>query len=265
MTSPKITKIIYFDKETIQNILQEQHHGDYKKTIETNISAQNEGEVETSAKIKLDMPFISRFAFLFSGRIATSYIVKRDRSTTITSTEISEFEKLKSKLIELSTVQLHDIENSSTSMRVAGAYLQIVKGGVAGVDTNEFKKVMDNYDGYDTYSINDQKYVRFNNAAFVSNYKRNDLLTTTMNLYCIPVGRFDKERFDFIKQLSKMEKLLKNDNSNQTIADVFPLDDNGITERESPTTSNNLDNTKTVELYDVVYACISSNGLGGTK
>lgn len=265
MSTDNLTKIIYFDKETIQNILQEQHHGDYKKTIETNMSVQNEGEIETSGKIKLDMPFVSRIAFLFSGRIAASYIVRRDRSTTITSTELSEFEKLKSKLVKLPTVQLHDIENSSTSMRVAGAYMQVLKSGVDGVDTNEFKKVMDNYDGYDTYSIDDKKYVRFNNSAFVSNYKRNDLLTTTMNLYCIPVGIFDRERFDFVKQLSKMENLLKNGNSNQTIADVFPIEENDVEECSSSTPSAVQSKNNDVELYDVVYACIASNLSGGSR
>lgn len=58
----------------------------------------------------------------------------------------------------------------------AGEYLRIVKGGVEGVDTKEFKAVMDNYDGYDTYSIDKNSYVRFNNLAFFSNYKINDLL-----------------------------------------------------------------------------------------
>ena len=73
----------------------------------------------------------------------------------------------------------------------------MVKGGIDGVDAKEFKTVMDSYDGYDTYKVDAKCYVRFNNSAFVSNYKRNDLLTTTMTLYCIPVGTFDKERFDF--------------------------------------------------------------------
>ena len=102
---------------------------------------------------------------------------KKDISTTITSTELSEFEKSEPQLKEIQNIQLHDIENSSTQLRVAaGEYLRIVKGGVEGVDTKEFKAVMDNYDGYDTYSIDKNSYVRFNNLAFFSNYKINDLL-----------------------------------------------------------------------------------------
>lgn len=62
---------------------------------------------------------------------------------------------------------------------------------------------MDSYDGYDTYKVSDEKYVRFNNSAFVSNYKRNDLLTTTMTLYCIPVGKFDKSALILLKKLGK--------------------------------------------------------------
>ena len=108
--------------------------------------------------------------------------------------------------MSIPNIQLSDIENSSTSLRVAGGYLKIVKGGIDGLDTKEFKTVMDSYDGYDTYKVDEKCYVRFNNSAFVSNYKRNDLLTTTMTLYCIPVGSFDKMRFDFIHEKSKKER-----------------------------------------------------------
>lgn len=262
----EIRKIIYFDKETIRNILQEQHHGSYSKTTESSSSIKSNGEVETSTKIKLDVPFILRLSFLLSGRIAASYVVKRDSSTTITSTELSEFEKLKPQLKEIKNVQLHDIENSSTSLRVAGGYLQIVKGGVEGVDTKELKTVMDNYDGYDTYSISGNSYVRFNNSAFVSNYKRNDLLATTMTLYCISVGKFDRERFDFIKEMSKMERLFSQANGSKTLSDYYPpktsiYNEQNDNEGNSAQKSNNDINT--VELYDVVYACINTEASNG--
>ena len=103
------------------------------------------------------------------------YIVKKDETTTISSTEISEFEELKSSLKGFKSVKLQDIENSATFYRTAGGYLRIVKGGVDGVDIKEFNNVMDNYNGYDTYKINNSTYIRFNKSAFVSNYKRNDV------------------------------------------------------------------------------------------
>ena len=266
MAKKEIRKIIYFDKETIRNILQEQHHGDYSKTTASSSSIKSEGEVESSTKIKLDVPFISRLLFLFSGRIAASYVVKRDSSTTITSTELSEFERLKPQLEEIKGIQLHDIENSSTSLRVAGGYLRIVKGGVEGVDTKEFKAVMDNYDGYDTYSIDTKRYVRFNNSAFVSNYKRNDLLATTMTLYCIRVGRFDRERFDFMKEISKMERLFSQANGTKTLSDYYPPKPDNLAEsKENETISEKKPTTdfNTIELYDVVYACIDAEVSNG--
>lgn len=152
MAENSINKIIYFDKETIRNILQERNHG--KSLKETSISSSTQGQAsasaEVSAKLKLEVPIMSRLQFLFTGKIDASYVIKRDSTTTISSTEISEFEKLKSSLAEIPNVQLYDIENSSTSLRVAGGYLKIVKGGVDGLDTKEFKTVMDSYDGYDT-------------------------------------------------------------------------------------------------------------------
>lgn len=195
MAKEKINKIVYFDKETIRNILQERDRGELSRTTDISSAIQTQGAVaaEASAKLKLDIPLVSRISFLFTGKIEASYMISRDSTTTISSTEISEFEKLKPLLTTISNVQLSDIENSSTSLRVAGGYLKIVKGGIDGLDTKEFKTVMDSYDGYDTYAVDEKRYVRFNNAAFVSNYKRNDLLTTTMTLYCIPVGEFEKE------------------------------------------------------------------------
>lgn len=261
--SKTINKIIYFDKETIRNILQEQDHGELSKKTDISSSVQNEGSVsaEASAKLKLDVPLISRISFLFSGKIDASYMVKRDSTTTISSTEISEFEKLKPLLVSISNVQLSDIENSSTSLRVAGGYLKIVKGGVDGLDTKEFKTVMDSYDGYDTYKVDDKRYVRFNNTAFVSNYKRNDLLSTTMNLFCIPVGSFDKERFDFLKEIGKMERLISTAEQPQTLSELYPPKVS-LAEKDKSNSDQKSENDKII-LYDVLYACVSVGDKNG--
>ena len=261
--SKPINKIIYFDKETIRNILQEQDKG--SKTSQTGVAKSTEAsaEIDVEARIKLSVPFWDRLAFLFSGKLGASFIIRRDSETTITSTEISEFEVLKSRLTELKNTLIYDIENSSTFFRVAGGYLRIVKGGVEEFDTKEFNAVMEGYDGYDTYKVDNQRYVRFNNAAFVSNYKRNDLLATQMTLYCIEVGKFDKEKFDFMKQLSKMEKLFTGVSPKKTLADAFPPQEprgeNNNTEAE--VSQNTM--TPDIFLYDVVYACIENGGKNG--
>lgn len=263
MSTGTINKIIYFDKETIRNILQERDRGELSRITDVSSTAKLGGEIEASAsaKVKIEVPFLSRVAFLFSGKIESSYIVTRDKTTTISSTEISEFERLKPLLTTMNNVQLFDIENSSTSLRVAGGYLKIVKGGIDGIDAKEFKTVMDSYDGYDTYKVNESVYVRFNNMAFVSNYKRNDLLTTTMTLFCIPVGNFEKQRFDFIEEVSKMESLITSAQTSKSLADVYPPnmeltneETNELVEREK---------INTVTLYDVLYACITAEASNG--
>lgn len=257
MNRKSINKIIYFDKETIQNILQEQNHGSVLNTTDISTSIRNTGNIETSAKIESGVPFWSRLGFLFSGKLSVSYIAKRDKTTTITSTEISEFEKIKSQLIEYENVVVADIENSSTFLRVAGGYLKIVKGGVEEVDTKEFKTVMDSYDGYDTYKIKDKIYVRFNNTAFVSNYKRNDILTTVMTVYCIFVGKFSRERFDFLKEINKMEELISTAGQPQTLADVYLPSVKLNQKSKEDTSSLNDKHNEDIKLYDVVYACVS--------
>ena len=262
MAENEIRKIIYFDKETIRNVLQEINRGDFSKTTEESMTFQSEGSAEVSLEVKLDIPFWDRFKFLFSSRIAASYMVRKDSSTTITSTELSEFEKLKSKLTKMEDITICDIENSSTSLRVAGGYLKMVKGGVDGVDIKEFKAVMDSYEGYDTYMAKKNQYVRFNNTAFLSNYKRNELLATTMTLYCIPVGKFRKDRFDFIEELSKMEHLVSKTSVKQTLADVYPP----LNRLNEPLDKNvqSADNTEElIELLDAVYACISTGKKNG--
>lgn len=263
-----INKIIYFDKETISNILQESNKGE--KSIQTGISSsiKGSGEVIAETSIKLGVPFIQRLGFLFSGKISAAYILQRDKTTTITSTEISEFETLKKELTFIKQVSLDDIENSSTFFRVAGGYLNMVQGGVEGVNVKEFNTVMNDFDGYDTYRIDEKRYIRFNNSAFVSNYKRNDVITTVMDVYCIPVGKFDVGQFDFIKQISKMQTLISGVETASTLAEKYPpkknSSDDDFVGNNSQT--NGESNTQEIELYDVVYASISGedSNTGGT-
>ena len=256
----ELNKIIYFDKETISNILQEENKGAKKTQTDVIFSSETSGEINIEAKVKLSVPFWDKLSFLFTGKINASYMLKRDKSTTITTTEISEFDELKSQLVEIPNTLVFDIENSSSFFRVAGGYLRMVKGGVDGVDTKEFKAVMDSYEGYDTYKIDDKRYVRFNTSAFVSNYKRNDLLTTKMTLYCIQVGEFDKEKFDFMKQLHKMQSLLSDVDQNKSLYEAYPPSDLSAEGAVHAANEKIIGKVKTVHLYDVVYACISAGG-----
>ena len=166
-------KIIYFDRETIKNMLQERNRGTKIKTtgVEGEANVAVTAKAEASSSIYLGVPFFARVKFLITGTLQSQFLLKYDSSTTITSTEISDFESIQKDFVEFKDKQVFDIENSSTFFRVAGGYLKIVKGGVDGVDTKEFKTVMDSYDGYDTYAVDEKRYVRFNNAAFVTGYK----------------------------------------------------------------------------------------------
>ena len=114
---------------------------------------------------------------------------------------------------------------------------------------------------YDTYAVDEKRYVRFNNAAFVSNYKRNDLLTTTMTLYCIPVGEFERKRFDFIEEIGKMERLISSAEQPKTLADIYPpeMQISGTTEAAASVSVPG----DTVILYDVLYACVTAEAPDG--
>ena len=257
-----ITKIIYFDKETILNILQERNKGRKQTQTGTASSVQTTSEIEAEAQAKLNvnMPFLMRLSFLFSSKISAKFLLKRERETTITSTEISEFDELKPSLVEIKCTQLLDIENSSTSFRLAGNYLRCFGQKFEGLDVKEFNAVMGEFEGYDIYRTDNSRYVRFNNTAFVSNYKRNDLLSTKMTLYCVKVGDFSKDSFDFMKQLGKMEKIFTNIDRGNSLADLYPPK-----QKRSELLTSDIDKIPDVKiedsirLYDVLYACVATD------
>lgn len=167
-----INKIIYFDKETIRNILQEYNKGTKKSTTASNSTAsfRTESKVEGTAEIRFQIPLIARIKFLFSGKISANYISMVDSTVTVTSTELSDFEKVRDNFTLFDNKKLMDIENSLTYFRVAANYMRILRGAIKDVDSKEFKNVIDGYEGYDHYKIDESTYVRFNTSAFVSNY-----------------------------------------------------------------------------------------------
>ncbi len=252
-----INKIIYFDKETICNILQEFNKGNKQTITKSNdkISTELDTSIASDAKIKMQIPFFARLGFLFSSKITTNWFGQLNKTITVTSTEISDFEKVKSHFVEFSSIKISDIENSATFFRVAGNYARIIQGGIKDVNIKEFKGVMEGYEGYDHYKIDEETYIRFNSNAFLSNYKRNDLLNSRLRIYCIYIGKFSRSDFDFIEQLNKMQKL--STSSAQTLSDVYPCVVNS--DDKEPNSFYNIikkNNDETVFLYDVVYASI---------
>lgn len=252
----ELNKIIYFDKETIKNILQEYNKGTKQTVINSSDSSSVAigSNIEAEAYIKLPLPFLSRLRFLFSSKISAEYISRIDETVTVTSTEISDFEKIKDGFAEFENVAISDIENSATFFRVAGNYIRILKGGVKDVDTKEFKSVMEGYEGYDNYKIDDSTFIRFNTSAFLSNYKRNDLLNSRLRIYCIFIGNFPKSNFNFIEQINKMQKL-STGAVPQTLGELYPSM-NGDSELAGDGASNVVTKAEEIALYDVVYASI---------
>lgn len=256
----ELNKIIYFDKETIKNILQEYNKGTKQTVVNSSDSASVAigSNIEAEADIKLPLPFLSRLRFLFSSKISADYISRIDETVTVTSTEISDFEKIKDGFAEFTSITISDIENSATFFRVAGNYIRILKGGVKDVDTKEFKSVMEGYEGYDHYKIDDSTYIRFNTSAFLSNYKRNDLLNSRLKIYCIFIGKFPKSNFNFIEQINKMQKL-STGAAPQTLGELYPsLSGNG--EQTGEDVPKAYADAEEIALYDVVYASIIHQG-----
>ena len=109
-------KIIYFDRETIKNMLQERNRGTKIKTtgVEGEANVAVTAKAEASSSIYLGVPFFARVKFLITGTLQSQFLLKYDSSTTITSTEISDFESIQKDFVEFKDKQVFDIENSST-------------------------------------------------------------------------------------------------------------------------------------------------------
>lgn len=257
----KINKIIYFDKETIQNILQEQNNGDLHTKRETTNSSKEKAraEAEANVKLKIGVPLLGRIKFLFTGKLEASLIRNVNNVTTLSSTEISEFEKIKDDLTRFKNRQVWDVKNFSTSFKTAAVYLRMVNGNIEdleNVDVQKFESIFSTFDGYDLYKISDSEYVRFNNEAFVSNYKRNELLLTKLDLYCIPVGVFDKLDFDYSEQLMNMKQILVPIDGPKYLNDIYGKPSN------SKSLNTESDKKDSIQLFDVLYASVNVKDKG---
>ena len=89
-----------------------------------------------------------------------------------------------------------------------------------------------------------------------------------MNLYCVFVGEFKHEEFDFIKQINKMQTLITGLETSSSLADIYPPNEESLMLSASQTdvldqtdVSDQTNNTSDIiKLYDVVYAAIAVGG-----
>ncbi|MDU1526208.1 MAG: DUF6414 family protein [Lactococcus lactis] len=253
MTKNKISKYIYFDKETIQNILEDTNKGQKSKTVHRSNTQRLQASVEAEAKteVKLNIPFHLRLAFLFSSKLNTEFLFERNSKTTITSTELSEFREVEKKFKKFESIVISDIKNSSTLFMVAGTYYKLLSGSneaLKDFDFSQIQTVIREYNGYDIYKIDEENYVRFNSDAFLSNYCRNELLSTTLDLFALKVGEFPKDDFDFQKQLEKLGDLFDGQ-SNKTLAELYSPE----VIKKLPEKSNKSSN---INLWDAVVAVV---------
>ena len=250
----ELTKIIYFDRESTTNILELQNMGTSVKKSHHIKQTNFRASVSAGMKVNLGIPLWNRIKFVFSGEIDAEYLYRKEQETFITSTEISEFNSIKNNFKNFSGVKIKDIKNSSTFFRVASGFLKMANNPKETFDIKIMKDILDSFEGYDVYQLeNDENtYVRFNNSAFVSNYKRNDLLTTTMSIYCLNVGKFSREKFDFIQQIESMKDIFGDISKPKTL-------DGNLAKLHNDTTSQNEE----INLYDVILSEVNSNIQGG--
>lgn len=251
----RFRKIVYFDRETISNSLQSSNGGSYKKVRESTGTRTLDVDAETdlSASVAVSVPFLARLKFVLTGRLNTKYIHEWANKTTVTSTDISQFEESKSLLAVFEDVKLTDIVNSLTSLRFLAAMGKMVGSLLKEVDLKELSKLLNDLEGYDVFDIGKNRYVRFNQNAYLSNYKRNDLSMARLDLYCVKVGTFYKTDFDYMDKLSHVQTIVNINDQNKTLADIMDSCDSGVSgEVEESQSSGDM-----IQLYDAVCAYVN--------
>lgn len=259
MAKKDFKKIVYFDRETINNALQRENNGIVRKvqTKKIDKSLETDSVLELNASTVLGVPFLGRLKFLFSGRLSLEYLREWNNTTTVTSSDISQFKSIESTLTPFVAINLKDIQNSLTSLRVAAAFTKLIKVNNADFNFREMSDLLDDMEGYDVYDIGNSVYVRFNQTAYLSNYKRNDISMVKLDLYCIKVGAYERAEFDYIRKLNKMQSLFNlDDNQATTLADFY-FGSSGTDRNKEMNTQGSSDNENTIVLYDVVCAYVS--------
>jgi hypothetical protein len=245
-----VGKIIYFDRETINNMLEVHNNGNQttKKVAEHEVKTDTSVNTEGSYELKLGVPFLQRIKFLLTGKLQAQYIYNRSSIKTINSTDLSDFKLLENQFFAMEKIRLNDIKNSLSFFRLAISFMKIYNNQEENLNAVEFQDVLNSYEGYDLYETNDNAYVRFNREAFLSNYKRFDLLKSELTLYCLKVGNFDKKNFDFMEELESMKDLIQVENDKKTL---YPNKANEDREKSYGHYSE-------IDLYDVVLARIET-------
>jgi hypothetical protein len=255
MNKIKISKYIYFDKETIQNILEEVNRGKKSQITDKSSTQKTQANIEVEAKteVKLNIPFHLRVAFLFSSKIRSEFLFERNSKMTITSTELSEFNDVNKEFIKFESVVLSDVKNSSTTFMVAGTYYKLLAGdneSLRDFDFSQIQTVIREYNGYDIYQIDSDNYIRFNSEGFVSNYRRNELLSTNLNLFALKVGEFAKDDFDFQKQLEKLGGLFDGQ-TKRPLSEIYSQEN----KKKAPKDGG----SSKIMLWDAVVAVVGDN------
>lgn len=253
-----LKKIVYFDRETINNALQRANKGAVQEISSQSSNAVLDGDVNAESHFftSLGVPFIGRLKFLFSGKIELQYLREWDSRTTVTSTDISMFRTIEGGLTLFTKVQLHDVKNSLTSFRVAATFLKLVKSNNQDFNIREAADLLTSMEGYDLYDIGDNRYARFNQKAYLSNYKRNDISMSVLDLYCIQVGNYPPDSFDYLKKLSSMQSLFDVPTmQGKTLEDIYFSSSSSETEQQP--NAGSRQNNRFIKLYDVLCAYVS--------
>lgn len=253
-----LKKIVYFDRETINNALQRENRGAVQETNSQSSNTVFDGGINAESRFStsLGVPFIGRLKFLFNGKIELQYLREWDSRTTVTSTDISMFRTIEDSLTQFDKVQLNDVKNSLTSFRVAATFLKLVKSNNQDFNIREAADLLSSMEGYDLYDIGSERYVRFNQKAYLSNYKRNDISMSVLDLYCIQVGDYPPDSFDYLKKLSSMQSLFDVPaTQGKTLADIYFSDNSPKAERQPDVESEQ--NKRHIKLHDVLCAYVS--------
>ncbi|MBQ6794515.1 MAG: hypothetical protein IJO83_00045 [Clostridia bacterium] len=261
----KLSKIVYFDEESVTDYLQIITGGTMEKTTELLNEDVDEGKAGADAKVSLGVGKMfkalmgmeasasveSSLSTSFNSREMAKNIIKNTILTDFISV-LNEGENNTIKKFVGYEVSVH--KDSLTYIALISPYLSMLKSGTA-IPAGEFNIAVEKLDNtmksakgyYEFLGRKDGESVvfRFNIKSFKNNYKVTDLLKMNLSIYAIKVGNTTINQLNFNSELNIDALSSKKDNPSYQKTTVKSGDDSN--------------NDQLLELYDVLLAGVESN------
>lgn len=239
----KFSKIIYFDKESIEDLIYMDNKGKLEKLIIEGNKKSKKGKIFG----KFNFGNKKRSNLGLNTNIGYDYNNDQLSQQVIINTVLTDYFELISSdegekmITKLKKVSIHPYTNSIAYVKFITPYLGMIKGFLEtdqenlNIDIQKIDEALNNGKGYFEMVLEDNtKVLRFNLKSFKNSYTLFDLINTTLSYHAVKVGEMKLRDLNMKKMFYQID-----DKKDIDIAKISEYGD--------------LDKNK-VEVYDVLLA-----------